>query len=146
MRRFTLFFFLSVVFVIGTLTGQWGVAVKAAQTEQPLPVEKMRELAEAIKIIKRDYVEEVSVDELMAAAIRGMVNSLDPHSLYLDADNLKSLESSLVGEQYGGVGIYIGTKDGWVEIISPIDGSPASRAGLQAGDLILKIEDISTRE
>ena len=145
MRRFTLFFFLSVVFVIGTLTGQWGVAVKAAQTEQPLPVEKMRELAEAIKIIKRDYVEEVSVDELMAAAIRGMVNSLDPHSLYLDADNLKSLESSLVGEQYGGVGIYIGTKDGWVEIISPIDGSPASRAGLQAGDLILKIEDISTQ-
>ena len=81
----------------------------------------------------------------MAAAIRGMVNSLDPHSLYLDADNLKSLESSLVGEQYGGVGIYIGTKDGWVEIISPIDGSPASRAGLQAGDLILKIEDISTQ-
>jgi carboxyl-terminal processing protease len=110
-----------------------------------MPLEKMREFTEVFQHIKKLYVEEVSDDELMENAIRGMTSGLDPHSTYLKASDLKAFEESVSGEEYGGVGIYIGEKDGWVEIISPIDKSPAERAGLLAGDLIITIDGTSTK-
>ena len=146
MRRSLFLCLLTVTFVASTLTTEQYIApLQAAEPKPTLPIEKMRELAEIVEIIKESYVEERSPDELIEAAVRGMVSSLDPHSVYLDEKNLAAIKKSLSGEKYGGVGIYIGQKDGWIQIISPIDSSPASRAELKAGDLILKIEDISTQ-
>ena len=118
----------------------------AAQSDESLPLGKLRELAEAIELIRRHYVDDVSREELMESAVRGVLDGLDPHSAYLSADELEVFQKSLSGERYGGVGIYLGERNGWIEIIAPLDGLPASRAGLQAGDLIVRIDGESTHK
>jgi len=105
-----------------------------------LPLEELRMFAEVFGRIKSAYVEPVSDQKLLEDAIRGMVAGLDPHSSYLAADDFTSLREHTSG-RFGGVGIEVGMKDGMVHVISPIDDSPAARAGLQAGDLIIKIDD-----
>ena len=109
-------------------------------------LQKMREFSEIFQIVRDNYVEEISEEELMEHAIRGMIQGLDPHSAYFTTEYLDAFQKSIQAEEYGGLGIYIGEKNGWVEVISPIDGTPASRAGLGAGDLIVKIGDISTQD
>lgn len=107
---------------------------------QPLPVEDMRAFAEVFSVIKRDYVEPVEDKKLITQAISGMLSGLDPHSAYLDADALKDLQDGIQGE-FGGLGIEVGMEEGFVKVISPIEDTPASRAGIRAGDMIVKINE-----
>ena len=116
-----------------------------AQTGAPLPMEKLQEFSEVFQLIKSNYVDEVSDDELIESAIRGMTGRLDPHSAYFSSEELQRFARGLSGEKYGGLGIYIGQRDGWIEVIAPIDDTPASRAGIRERDLILKIDGVSTQ-
>ncbi|WP_459866708.1 S41 family peptidase [Halomonas shantousis] len=119
----------------------------AAQTEPEsavdLPVEDVQTFVEIFERIKRAYVDEVDDSTLMRNAMRGMLGELDPHSAYLDADSFEALRESTEGE-FGGVGIEIGMEEGQLTIVSPIDDTPAARAGLQARDTILRIDDTPT--
>src|SRR5262245_53869966 len=106
-----------------------------------LPWEQARLFAEVYERIKREYVDEVDDKALMEKAIRGMVAALDPHSAYLDTDEFEEIRLSTMGS-YPGVGIEVVAEDsGGVKILRPIEGSPADQAGLQAGDLIVKIDN-----
>ncbi|MCL1861373.1 MAG: S41 family peptidase, partial [Proteobacteria bacterium] len=107
---------------------------------QPLPVEDMRAFAEVFSVIKRDYVEPVEDKQLIVQAISGMLSGLDPHSAYLDAEALKELQVGIQGE-FGGLGIEVGLEEGFVKVVSPIEDTPAFRANIQAGDLIVKIDE-----
>ena len=105
-----------------------------------LPVEDLRTFAEVFSAVKQGYVEPVEDKKLIANAISGMLSNLDPHSTYLDADAYKDLQVSTQGE-FGGLGIEVGMEDGLIKVISPIEDSPADRAGLKTGDLIFKLDD-----
>ncbi|MGY6566719.1 MAG: S41 family peptidase [Halomonadaceae bacterium] len=104
-----------------------------------LPLEDIQTFAEVFERIKRAYVEEVDDSTLLRNAMRGMLSELDPHSAYLDRSEFQSLRESTEGE-FGGIGIEVGLEEGRLTIITPIDDTPASRAGLQARDVILEID------
>ena len=106
----------------------------------PLPVEELRAFSEVFGRIKSDYVEPVTDKRLITEAITGMLNGLDPHSAYLDADAFKELQEGTHGE-FGGLGIEVGMEDGVVKVISPIEDTPAYHAGIKTGDLIIKLDD-----
>lgn len=115
-----------------------------AQTApEALPVEDIQTFAEVFERIKRGYVEEVDDATLLRNAMRGMLSELDPHSAYLDEEEYRSLRESTEGE-FGGVGIEVGMQDGQLTVITPIDDTPASRAGLASQDAILRIDDTPT--
>ncbi len=105
----------------------------------PLPVEELRQLADVFGLIKSDYVESVEDKKLLTEAISGMVASLDPHSAYLDKKAFKELREGTQGK-FVGLGIEVGMEDGYVKVISPIEDSPAYKAGLKAGDLITRLD------
>jgi len=105
-----------------------------------LPVEELRSFADVYNAIKQGYVEPVEDKKLITHAISGMLANLDPHSAYLDADAFKDLQVSTQGE-FGGLGIEVGMEDGFVKVVSPIEDTPAFRAGLKPGDLIIKLDD-----
>ena len=109
-----------------------------------LPIEDLRMLSEVFGRIKSDYVEEVDDKRLIKEAINGMLTGLDPHSAFLDADAFKDMQSTTTGK-FGGLGIEVGTEDGFVRVISPIDDTPAYRAGIKAGDFIIKVDETSLR-
>ena len=111
----------------------------------PLPVREVRLFTEALDVIRSAYVEDIDDRTLLEYAIRGMLEGLDPHSDYLDEDDYDSLEESTQGE-FGGLGIEVGEENGYIRIISPIDDSPADRAGIEAGDLIVEIDGRPVRE
>lgn len=104
------------------------------------PLEELQKFSEVYSRIKENYVEEVKDKDLMTNAIRGMLSGLDPHSAYLDEDEFKELQVGTSGE-FGGLGIEVGMEDGFVKVISPIDDTPAQKAGLQAGDLIIRLDE-----
>jgi carboxyl-terminal processing protease len=106
----------------------------------PLPVEELRQLADVFGLIKSDYVESVEDKKLLTEAISGMVASLDPHSAYLDKKAFKELREGTQG-RFVGLGIEVGMEDGYVKVISPIEDSPAYKAGLKAGDLITRLDN-----
>jgi carboxyl-terminal processing protease len=106
----------------------------------PLPVEELRAFTEVFGHIKSNYVEPVSDKKLFTEAINGMLNGLDPHSSYLDADAFKDLQVGTQGE-FGGLGIEVGMEEGLVKVISPIEDTPAYQAGVKSGDLIIKLDD-----
>ncbi|OGT91933.1 MAG: peptidase S41 [Gammaproteobacteria bacterium RIFOXYD12_FULL_61_37] len=108
--------------------------------DETLPVEELRAFSEIEDRIKNDYVEEVSDRKLIEHAIRGMVEGLDPHSSYLNKEEYNELQVGTSGE-FGGLGIEVGMEDGFVKVISPIDDTPAQRAGLETGDLIIRLDD-----
>nr|WP_229359036.1 S41 family peptidase [Halomonas salipaludis] len=108
-----------------------------------LPVEDVQTFAEIFERIKRAYVDEVDDSTLLRNAMRGMLSELDPHSAYLDQDEFRTLRESTQGE-FGGIGIEVGMEDGQLTVITPIDDTPASRAGLQSRDLIISVEGQST--
>jgi len=113
----------------------------AQQTDaDTLPLDELRTFTEVFEKIKNDYVVEVDDRELLENAIRGMLAGLDPHSTYLVKEAYKELQEGTTGE-FGGLGIEVGMEDGFVKVISPIDDTPAARAGIQAGDLIIKLDD-----
>ena len=105
-----------------------------------LPVDELRSLAEVFNAIKQDYVELVDDKTLINYSISGMLSNLDPHSAYLDAEGFKELRDSIKGE-FGGLGIEVDMDKGYVKVITPIEDTPAWRAGIKAGDLIIKIDD-----
>jgi len=105
-----------------------------------IPVEELRTFAEVFGAIKEGYVEPIDDKKLINNAISGMLSNLDPHSTYLDADAYKDLQVSTQGE-FGGLGIEVGMEDGLVKVVSPIEDTPADRAGVKTGDLIFKLDD-----
>ncbi len=107
---------------------------------QVLPYEDLRAFSEIFGRIKTDYVEPVSDKKLLQDAIRGMLTGLDPHSAYLDNEEYKELQEGTTGE-FGGLGIEVTMENGFVKVVSPIDDTPAQRAGLKAGDLIVKLDE-----
>lgn len=115
----------------------------SVEVESDLPVKDVQTLAEVFERIKRAYVEEVDDSTLLRNAMRGMLGELDPHSAYLDEEEFDSLRESTEGE-FGGIGIEVGMEEGQLTIITPIDDTPASRAGLEARDVILRIGDTAT--
>ena len=106
----------------------------------PLPLEELQQLAAVFGMVKSDYVEPVDEKKLITEAISGMVASLDPHSQYFDKKSYKEFSEGTSGK-FVGVGIEISQEDGLVKVVSPIEGSPADRAGLKTNDLITKIDD-----
>jgi carboxyl-terminal processing protease len=106
----------------------------------PLPVDELRTFAEVFGAIKSGYVEPVEDKRLINEAINGMLSGLDPHSAYLDQEAFKELQVGTQGE-FGGLGIEVGMEDGFVKVVSPIEDTPAFRAGLKPGDLIIRLDD-----
>ena len=111
-------------------------ATATANDSAPLPLDDLRTFAEVMDRIKSAYVEPVSDKTLQENAIKGMLSNLDPHSAYLEPEAFRDLQESTSGE-FGGLGIELGTEDGFLKVVSPIDDTPASAAGIQPGDLIL---------
>ncbi|MBC3932113.1 S41 family peptidase [Undibacterium curvum] len=125
--------------VAGVAVSMQFSALAQKNAGSPLPVEEMRQLADVFGLIKTDYVEPVSDNKLLTEAISGMVASLDPHSAYLDKKAFKELKEGTQGK-FVGLGIEVGMEDGYVKIVSPIEDSPAYRAGLKPGDLITRLD------
>ena len=123
------------------LTGQF---VHAEQVPGPetgeLPVDQIRTFAEVFAKIKNNYVEDVEDGILLEHAIKGMLEGLDPHSSYLDEDAYLDLQEGTSGE-FGGLGIEVGMEDGFIKVISPIDDTPAQKAGVQSGDLVIRLDE-----
>ncbi len=124
----------------GSLTLGEGVFATRNARNAELPLKQMRTFTDVFARIKSDYVEEVSDEKLLEYAIRGMLNGLDPHSAYLNPEEFNELRIGTTGE-FGGLGIEVGMEDGFVKVVSPIDDTPAQRAGMQSGDLIIRLDD-----
>jgi len=122
-----------------TPTGDAQPATEQVQAEE-LPLDEIRTFTEVFAKVKHDYVESVDDHKLLENAIRGMLEGLDPHSAYLDHDAFQELQEGTSGE-FGGLGIEVGIEDGFVRVIAPIDDTPAYRAGIKSGDLIIRIDD-----
>ncbi|NEX61366.1 S41 family peptidase [Noviherbaspirillum galbum] len=125
--------------VIAGVAGSMQFEASAQKATAPLPLEELRQLADVFGLIKSDYVESVEDKKLLTEAISGMVASLDPHSAYLDKKAFKELREGTQGK-FVGLGIEVGMEDGYVKVISPIEDSPAFKAGLKAGDLITRLD------
>src|SRR5690349_18451166 len=109
-----------------------------------LPVDDLRLFSEVFGRIKSDYVEPVEDRKLLKEAINGMLTGLDPHSAFLDQEAYRDLQVGTQGE-FGGLGIEVGTEDGFIKVVAPIEDTPAFRAGIQAGDLIIKLDEVSLK-
>ncbi|MDX5300120.1 MAG: S41 family peptidase [Gammaproteobacteria bacterium] len=116
------------------------VVLQLPDPEKQLPLDDLRKFTEVFERIRKTYVEEVDDRTLLNNAIKGMLSGLDPHSAYLEPQAFSELEESTSGA-FGGLGIEIGQENGFIKVITPIDDTPATRAGIQAGDLIIKLDD-----
>jgi carboxyl-terminal processing protease len=136
-------------FIIAFLLTFFSAATAIANTEEStdidtLPLDELRTFTEVFAKIKNDYVESIDDRKLIENAIRGMLEGLDPHSAYLDKESYKDLQEGTSGE-FGGLGIEVGMEDGFVKVISPIDGTPAEHSGIKAGDLIIRLDETSVK-
>ena len=134
-------------FLCGTLLGlslAVGHSVYALKDNEQIPFEDLQAFTEVFSKVKSDYVETVDEKKLIEDAIRGMLNGLDPHSAFLNTSEFNDLKIGTIG-QFGGLGIEVGMENGFVKVISPIDDTPASRAGVKASDLIIKLDDKSVK-
>lgn len=130
---------------IGFITVLAGSNMALAQEPLPLPLEEVRIFTQALDRIRAAYVEEIDDKTLLEHAIKGMLSGLDPHSSYLAGKDYEALQETTTGE-FGGLGIEVGRQDGYIKVISPIDDSPADRAGIKAGDLIIQINNHPLQE
>lgn len=132
---------LAVGIVLGTMLSLGhGVLADRNSDTAALPLEDLRTFTEIFAKIKHDYVEPVTDKTLLENAIRGMLAGLDPHSAYLVPEDYRDLQAGTSGE-FGGLGIEVGMEDGFVKVIAPIDDTPAKRAGVEAGDLVIRLDD-----
>ena len=134
---------LSIGIVAGALT-TISLQTVARANMTPLPLEELQQLAAVFSMIKSDYVEPIDGKKLITDAISGMVSSLDPHSQYFDKKTYKEFREGTTGK-FVGVGIEITMEDGLVKVVTPIEGSPADRAGMKTNDLITKIDDTAVK-
>lgn len=128
---------------IGLIASTSHVAV-AKPNKPVLPLEQLKQFSEVYSRIKKDYVEEVDDKKLITDAISGMLSGLDPHSAYLDEEAFTELRVGTSGE-FGGLGIEVGMENGFIKVIAPIDDTPAQKAGIKAGDLIIRLNDKSVK-
>lgn len=119
--------------------------ISADSNVRPLPIEEVRLFAEALEAIRTAYVSDIDDKTLIDYAIRGMLAGLDPHSAYLSSDDYDNLQENTEGE-FGGLGIEIGEEDGYIKVITPVDDTPAAKAGVMPGDLIVEINGRPVRE
>ena len=127
-------------FIAGALISLNFPAMAEKDVKPGLPIDELRTFAEVYSAIKQGYVEPVEDKKMISNAISGMLSNLDPHSTYLDADAFKDLQVGTQGE-FGGLGIEVGMEDGLVKVVSPIEDTPAYRAGIKSGDLIYKLDE-----
>ena len=141
MRRNILILGFGLMLGVMLALGQGVLAEKGhpEDAQQAIPLDDIRSLSEVFGKIKQNYVENIDDKVLLENAIRGMVNGLDPHSSYLDKEAFKDLREGTSGE-FGGLGIVVGMEEGFVKVISPIDDTPAQKAGVKAGDLIIRLD------
>ena len=139
--RYALILLLGVFVGVGiTLERAVQAERKVAKADQPLPIEELRTFTEVFSRIKADYVEPVDDKKLLRDAIQGMLSGLDPHSSFLDPEGFKDIRVGTEGE-FGGLGIEVTMEDGFVKVVSPIEDTPAARAGLKTGDLIIRLDN-----
>ena len=143
-RKFQPFWLLVIGATLGIFISLNFSALADRSTTGPLPIDELRAFTEVFGRIKNDYVETVDDKKLIKEAINGMLSGLDPHSAYLDADAFKELKVGTQGE-FGGLGIEVGMEDGFVKVVAPIEDTPAWRAGLKSGDLIIKLDDTNVK-
>lgn len=140
--RNTLILSLGLMLGVMLAVGQGVLAERESSrpSAQSIPLEDIRSLSEVFGKIKQNYVEDVEDKVLLENAIRGLLSGLDPHSAYLDKKAFTDLREGTSGE-FGGLGIVVGLEDGFVKVISPIDDTPAERAGVKSGDLVIRLDD-----
>lgn len=125
----------------GFVIGRWTISIVGAEEGY----EELKIFSEALSIVKKNYVEEVKPKEIIYGAIKGMLSSLDPHSAFMTPEQYKEMQVDTKGE-FGGLGIQIGIKEGMLTVIAPIEDTPAYRAGIKAGDKIIKINNEFTKD
>lgn len=131
--------------VVSMVTGvAMGITGYRAWLAEPLASDPARAFDEVLRQVQANYVSEVSQDDLMVSALRGMLDDLDDHSLFLDRRDFQDLQADTSGE-FGGIGIELGLNDGYFTVIAPMDGTPAARAGLRAGDRIVAVDGASLK-
>ncbi|WP_415243538.1 S41 family peptidase [Zhongshania sp.] len=126
--------------LVALAEGQATDTDSATEPQGQLPLQALRNFADVFNQIRLSYVEEVDDKTLLENAIRGMLSGLDPHSDYLDASSFEDLQNHTTGE-FGGLGIEVGMENGFIKVITPIDDTPAERAGIQPGDVIIQIDN-----
>lgn len=141
-RKLRTIVLLSIVFLAGVMVALTSgvMADKSSAKYDGIPLDDIRTLSEVFGKIKENYVEDIDDKKLLTDAIRGMLSGLDPHSNFLDLEEYKELTVGTKGE-FGGLGIVVGMENGFVKVISPIDDTPAQRAGIKSGDFIIKLDD-----
>lgn len=138
------------LYTLGALSGvALSVSVQSMAAEKntnkdALPVQSIRTMAEVYGQIKANYYQDKTDDELLENAVKGMVSGLDPHSEFMNKKDYSDLKESTSGE-FGGLGMEIGSEDGFIKVVAPIEDTPAERAGVKSGDIIVKINEESTR-
>lgn len=141
-RRTTLSLVAALLFVSGIFMGT--VLVRYSQADSAT-YDNLRVFSEVLSLVQRNYVEEVNTKDLIYGAIKGMLNNLDPHSSFMTPEMFKEMQVDTKGE-FGGLGIQIGIRDKMLTVIAPIEDTPAELAGILAGDKIVKIEDMFTKD
>jgi len=141
-QTFLVFFLVLAVATTGIVLGRLSVTAVSAEGEG---YEELKTFTEVLSMVKKHYVEDVKSKDLVYGAIRGMLSSLDPHSSFMTAEGYKDMQVETKGE-FGGIGIQIGMKENMLTVIAPIEDTPAFRAGIKAGDKIVKINDVTTRD
>lgn len=126
--------------IASTFAASLATQNSVAAAQEPLPLNQISTFAKVFETIKNNYIEEISDEELLQAAVRGMVSGLDPHSSLLDSSSLNEVRIDTSG-RYGGLGIEITKENLGIRVVSPIDGTPAHEAGIQPGDLIVRIDN-----
>lgn len=141
-QTFLVFFLVLAVATAGIVLGRLSVTAVSAEGEG---YEELKTFTEVLSMVKKHYVEEIKSKDLVYGAIRGMLSSLDPHSSFMTAEGYKDMQVETKGE-FGGIGIQIGMKENMLTVISPIEDTPAFKAGIKAGDKIVKINNVTTRD
>lgn len=142
--RYALILITGIAIGIGASLDHTALAKRNEKQIEPLPLEDLRTFTEVFNRIKSDYVEDVEDKQLLKNAVQGMLTNLDPHSAFLDQESYKEMRIGTEGE-FGGLGIEVTMDDGFVKVVSPIEDTPAERAGLKAGDLIIRLNDTAVK-